>query len=309
MKNNFETFDITAPDTKHLKARKYNAENSKGAVIIVHGMQEHQKRYADFAEFLAKNNYNTYTYDQRGHGETAGSVEDLGFFTPKNGWQTVVNDLHLLVQTVKEENPEHPVYILGHSMGSFVTRTYILDKSKFIDGVILSGTAPSAGLLGQLGIFLSYLTTIFRGKKHPAKLLDNIAFGDFNKKIKPKRTKQDWLSRDEKVVDDYINDPYCGTLFSAQFFNDMLGGIETANHKNLVKSISKKLSIHLLSGEKDPVGEYGEGVKKVKLLYENAGIENLSMKLYPEGRHEMLNELNKNEVYSDILNWLNAHSV
>lgn len=302
-----ESFNIKTPDGTEIKATKYIPKtDSIGSVIIVHGMAEHQKRYSEFAEILNDNHFTVYTYDQRGHGETAGSIEKIGFFAPKNGWDKVVSDLHLLVEIVKEENSELPLFILGHSMGSFVTRSYIISGSPHINGVIFSGTAGSAGLLGKAGIFISAMVALFRGKEFPSKIMDSLSFGDFNKAFKPNRTKFDWLSKDESAVDKYINDTYCGTVFSAQFFNDMLKGIEKANNPKFAKLISNDLPMFLFSGKDDPVGDFGKGVVKVEAMYKECGIKNIKTILYEKGRHEMLNETNKKDVYSDIVNWLNA---
>ena len=303
---NIEDFTIKTPDGKELKAKKHNTNSDNiGSVVIVHGMAEHQKRYSEFAETLNDNHFTVYTYDQRGHGDTAGSIEKLGFFAPKKGWDKVVSDLHLLVEIVKEENPNLPVFILGHSMGSLVARTYIIKHSKDINGIMLSGTAGHPGLIGKAGIFLSSLITLFRGKKHPSKIMDQLSFGDFNKAFKPNRTKFDWLSNDESVVDKYIDDPYCGTIFSAQFFNDMLKGVEKANNPKFADLISNDLPMFLFSGKDDPVGDFGKGVVKTELMYKKSGMKNIQTILYEKSRHEMLNETNKKNVYSDILNWLN----
>ena len=303
---NYENFVISTPDNHELSARRYITDAPAEAVlIIVHGMAEHQKRYAEIAEELRSNFISVYTYDQRGHGDTAGSQENIGFFAPQNGHKMVVNDLQLLVEIAKKEEPEKPVFLMGHSMGSFVCRNYIIEHSQEIDGLILSGTAAGAGFLGEIGKAIATLTGLIMGKKHPSKLMDAMSFGDFNKSFKPNRTKFDWLSKDHTEVDKYIADPYCGSIFSAQFFKDMLNLIEKANSASEVKTISnKRMPILLFSGEKDPVGDFGKGVKKVKNMYQEAGFSDIEMILYPEGRHEMLNETNKAEVHSNLTDWL-----
>lgn len=302
-----EYFTVNTPDRQQLSAKKYLPDaETEASLIIVHGMAEHQERYAEFAEHLRNNFFAVYTYDQRGHGKTAGSPEKVGFFAPENGHRLVVNDLDLITDIARKEHPNTPVIIFGHSMGSFICRNYILEESEKIDGLILSGTAAGAGALGKIGTAAASIIALLYGKRHPSKLMDALSFGSFNKKIKPARTKFDWLSRDNAAVNEYINDPYCGSIFSAQFFKDMLRLIEKANNEKKAELVSHKtMPVLFISGEADPVGDFGKGVKKVSAMYEKAGFSDTELKLYPQGRHEMLNETNKTDVYAAITDWLN----
>jgi len=281
-------------------------QNAKAILIITHGMAEHAQRYDGFANFLNKNGIVVFAHDQRGHGKTAGSVENLGFFAEKDGWQKVVNDLGSLIKIAKEEFQNLPIFLLGHSMGSFITRTYILQNSDSVNGAILSGTAGSAGLLGKIGLALTSIIMMFKKKNSLSPLMNKLSFGDFNKAFKPNRTDFDWLSRDNEQVDKYINDRYCGTIFSVGFFNDMMKGLELVNKADSANKIKKDLPIYLFSGDKDPVSKNGKQVKDVFNMYKNVGISDVSMKLYPDARHETLNETNKDEVYNDVLNWINS---
>ncbi len=287
---------------------KHTCETTaKATVIIIHGMAEHAQRYDDFAGFLNKNGFNVYTYDQRGHGKTAGSIEKQGFFAEKNGWKKITSDLKKMIEIVQTDLPDLPVFLLGHSMGTFVTRTFISDYDNNIKGVILSGTTGSAGLLGKIGILLTNIIMLFKKKDSPSSLMDNLSFGDFNKAFKPNRTKFDWLSRDNEQVDKYVDDPYCGAIFSVGFYNDMMRGLEYVNKNEIANKTRKDLPIYLFSGDKDPVSKNGKQVKEVFEMYKNAGITDISMKLYEGARHETLNETNKEEVYNDVLTWLNKH--
>ena len=276
----------------------------KGIVIITHGMAEHAQRYDDFANFLNAKGFIVYAHDQRGHGKTAGSVDKLGFFANENGWQKVSDDLGELIKLAKTENQNLPIFLFGHSMGSFITRTYIINNSEKINGVILSGTAGSAGLLGKIGLLITNIIMLFNKKDAASPLLDKLSFGDFNKAFKPNRTKFDWLSRDEKQVDKYVEDPYCGTVFSVGFFNDMMKGLELVNKADTINKIRKDLPIYLFSGSNDPVSKNGKQVKDVFDMYKNKGISDISIKLYENARHETLNEINNKDVYNDVLNWL-----
>lgn len=296
-----ESFRIHSQDKTVLEALKYTAETrSIGTMIIVHGMAEHQLRYEAFARFMNENRFTVYTYDQRGHGKTAGELENVGFFADKDGHIKVKNDLLQLVHIVKKEHPDLPLILMGHSMGSFVCRNLVNEHSELIDGLILSGTATDQGFMGKVGIGLAGMIAFIMGAKHPSKLMNMLSFGEFNKPFKPNRTDFDWLSQDNAQVDAYINDPYCGSIFSARFFQDMLRLIQAANSPEKVKAIRKDLPILLVSGDKDPVGDFGKGVKKVQELYKAAGIQSVKLKLFAEGRHEMLNETNREEVFEFI---------
>jgi len=280
---------------------------AKANVIIIHGMAEHAQRYDHFAAFLNKNGFNVYAYDQRGHGKTAGNIEKQGFFAEKDGWNKVVADLKIIIETANADFPDLPVFLFGHSMGTFVTRTFITDYDDCMSGVILSGTTGSAGLLGKIGIFLTNIIMLFKKKNSPSPLMDSLSFGDFNKAFKPNRTKFDWLSRDEAQVDKYVDDPYCGAVFSVGFYKDMMKGLEYVNKPNIAAKVRKDLPMYLFAGDKDPVSKNGKQVKDVFEMYKNAGVSDISMKLYEGARHETLNETNKDDVYNDVLNWLNNH--
>jgi alpha-beta hydrolase superfamily lysophospholipase len=208
---------------------------------------------------------------------------------------------------MEKEYPKVPVFFFGHSMGSMLGRTYLMQHGKRLTGAILSGTAGDPGLLGKVGILVARRECKKKGRGTPSELLAKLSFGKFNNAFKPARTDFDWLSRDEKVVDKYIADPYCGFVFSAGGWLDMLEALPLQFKAEGVARVPKDLPIYLFSGEKDPVGDNGKGVRGVYKLYTKAGIKDVSMKLYENGRHEMLNETNREEVYKDVIGWLNAH--
>ena len=279
----------------------------RAAVQIVHGMAEHAARYSEFADFLTKNGAVVYANDHRGHGKTAGSLDHVGFFAEKDGWDLVVNDKFELTQKIKEENPGLPVYLLGHSMGTFIIRDYIFKHSDYIDGVIFSGTSCDPGILAYFGKLVAKWQIRQYGFKAKSPLLDKLSFGNYNSYFKPNRTPFDWLSTNEENVDRYIADPYCGSIFSAGFFYDLIYGVKKVNlFKNIIK-VSKNLPILLISGEKDPVGNFTKGALKVFNDYKKAEITDLNIKFYSGFRHEILNETNRSEVYKDIMDWLNVH--
>lgn len=269
-------------------------------------MSEHALRYQPFADVLTSNGYAVYANDHRGHGKTAGCVENLGHFADENGWELVVEDMHELTKKAKEEYPSVPVFLLGHSMGSFLTRRYIQRFGDEVKGAILSGTGADQGLLSSIGLGIAKLQGRLQGKNRRSYLLNALSFGDFNRSFKPTRTSFDWLSRDPDEVDKYIADPYCGAVATAGFFVDLIQGLKQLDQPQNLANVPKDLSILLISGEKDPVGGNGKMVKQVYNHFAHVGIEDVEMKLYPEGRHEMFNEVNKEEVYRDVLVWMDG---
>ena len=281
----------------------------KAVVQIAHGMSETAIRYKEFAEKLTKNGYVVYINDHRGHGLTAKTLDNVGYLADKDGFTYLVEDMNTLTQIIKEENPHLPVYLFGHSMGSFASQRYIMEYGNNLEGLILSGSNGKHGSVLKAGEFLSNILFKKYGRKHRSKILDRIIFGGNNKKFKNPKTDFDWLSRDDKEVQKYIEDPFCGVLFTCGFFYDFIKGLqEIENPKNL-KKVPLDLPIYIMSGDKDPVGKNGKGVLNLKNRYKKLGVKNLSCKLYEGGRHEMLNEINKEEVMNDTLAWLNERAV
>ncbi len=276
----------------------------KCVIQISHGMAEHAERYRNFAKYLNSHGIGVYANDHRGHGKTAGNLRNVGYFADKSGWDLVVRDMFQLTERIKKTHPEVPILILGHSMGSFLLRDYISRNECSIDGAILSGTAGDPGIMGYMGIIIAKVSCLLKGNKTPNKLLDKLSFGSFNNYFKPARTKFDWLSRDEDIVDKYIKDEYCGSIFSSGFFLDLFKGIRKVNTKKCINNINKDLPVLFFSGDKDPVGDFSKGVLKTLKLFKKNGIKNVDHKLYKNGRHEMLNEINKDQVYLDVYNWI-----
>lgn len=305
-----ESLTFTSKGGEVIHYNKWIQENNitpKGVVQIAHGMAEHIDRYQSFAKVLTDEGYIVFGNDHRGHGKTAGSPENIGFFADEDGWDVVVEDMHELTKIIKEENPDLPVFIFGHSMGSFLTRTYIQRYGKEIKGVILSGTGGDAGFLGNIGILLAKREMKKKGKRFRSKRMDRLSFGSFNNAFKPNRTSFDWLSRDAKEVDKYIEDSLCGEVFTASFFYDMLSGLKNMMKKENINKIPKELPIYFISGDKDPVGKNSKGVLQAFNTYRKAGIQDVRYKFYKDARHEILNEINKVEVYKDIIDWLKEH--
>lgn len=276
----------------------------KGVVQIAHGMSETAIRYNHFAEKLTKEGYIVYINDHRGHGLTAKTVENLGYLAEEEGFNCLVEDMNTLTKIIKEENKNLPLYLFGHSMGSFASQRYIMEYGKNLDGLILSGSNGKHGFILKVAEKLISHEIKKNGRRYRSKKIDNLIFGGNNKGFKPARTEFDWLSRDEREVDKYIEDPFCRVLFTCGFFYDFVKGLQEIEKAENLKKVPLNLPIYIFSGDKDPVGKNGKGVLRLRDRYVNLGVKDVSCKLYKDGRHEMLNEINKDEVVSDILKWI-----
>ena len=302
------TFIYKASDGAKIFAYKWLPSGKtkiRAAVQLSHGMAEHAARYERFAKQLTAAGYAVYANDHRGHGKTAGSLENVGYLGDDHGWEKAVDDMHVLTGLIRKENKKAPIFLFGHSMGSFLSRQYAMLHGGELAGLILSGTGGDPGLLGKIGLFVAKREAAKKGKRTKSPFLDKLSFGAFNKAFKPNRTSFDWLSRDNDEVDKYVADPYCGDVFSAGFFCDMLGGLAFINDRNNIRKIPRDLPVYLFSGSLDPVGANTKGVRQVYNSYIGAGIRDVTYKFYEGGRHEMLNETNRDEVFADVIAWLN----
>jgi len=279
----------------------------KAVLQIAHGINEYSGRYTPFAEYLVAKGYIVAANDHAGHGKSAENKEAKGYFSNEEGWNNVVKDIRTLYLREKDKYPHLPYFMLGHSMGSFLIRTYLIDYDDQLAGAIISGTAnmPQAVIYG--GIALSSIIKLIYGDNHRSKLLRNLCFFGYNKQFKPNINPMDWLSRDEKVTDAYIHDKHCRFIPTTLLYKEMFGGIKYMSNKHHYKQLKPDLPILLISGEKDPVGNNGKGIHKLHDDFRKADLKNVTMKLYPECRHELLNELNREEIYADIINWLDSN--
>jgi alpha-beta hydrolase superfamily lysophospholipase len=304
-----KTFEFEGKQDVQIFVRKWMPETGeiKGILQISHGMQEHSGRYTEFGEFLTKQGYIVYINDHRGHGKTAKKPEDIGILAEKDGWNLVVDDLHKLSKIIKEAYPNSPLFLFGHSFGSFTARTYITRFKDILSGVIISGTNGKSGALVALGKSIASFQGFVKGKTAKTKLLTGMSFKGFNDSFKPTKTPFDWLSKDNARNQNYWDDPLCGVMFSNRFFYDMFSMICYVNSKVAKNNVPTDLPMYIFSGEMDPVGEFGKEVKLVYNNYKELGVKDINLKLYEGGRHEMLNETNRQEVFEDIFNWLEAH--
>ena len=300
---NFSFVDRYGKEIKYYKWSE--VENPKGIVQIVHGMTEYALRYDYFAKKLCENGYIVYAHDQRGHGETSPKDEEKGYIADDEGFDILVENVKELTDVAKKENSNLPIILFGHSMGSFVSQRYIELYGNGIDGVILSGTNGKPDRITKLGILISKIEIMLKGRKAKSKLMDKLSFGDFNSNFKPTRTDYDWLCSVNEEVDKYIESPVCGLICSTSFYYDLIRGLWKINKKENLNNIPKNLPIYIFAGDKYPVGKFGKGIVKLYDTYKSIGIYNLNYKLYSNGRHEMLNENNKDEVIKDLLDWIN----
>ncbi len=279
---------------------------ARGIVQLAHGVAEHIARYDDFARFLCDHSYIVVGNDHLGHGKSISDPETLGCFPESRGWEVVVEDMRTLHDMTLRRFPGLPSFLFGHSMGSFLTRTYLIRYGGGVDGAILSGTGQQSPLLVRGGLLMGKLECARNGAAYKSSRLNDLAFGKYNDGYEHVRTVCDWLSRDEAVVDAYMADPLCGFIPSAGLFRDMMGGIAFISNQKNVERMRKDLPVYFVSGDCDPVGENGKGVIRAYQSFVKAGMKDVTMKLYPGARHEILNELNNAEVYQDILDWLDS---
>lgn len=295
---------LTQSDGQDIFIKKWMDQNRTPLAIVqlAHGMAEHSGRYHEFASFLVSHGYIVYANDHRGHGRTGEKMGTMGYYADKDGFERAVEDLKEINDQIHHTYPDLPVFMLGHSMGSFLARRFIQRYSGVIDGIILSGTGAGKGLIGKIGRLIAKLEIKRRGAKSESRLMDKLSFGQFDKGFKDSGS---WISSDPETVQVYQNDPYCGFISTAGFFDDLLGGIELIHRRSELAQIDPSLPFLLISGAVDPVGDYGKGVERVVRGYKKAGIQSIDLKLYPDGRHEMLFEINRDQVMEDILSWLN----
>ncbi len=292
-------------DGKKLFYRVWRADNTKATLHINHGMAEHSLRYDFLARKLNEIGITVFCQDHRGHGKTKESREEVGWFAEKNGWQRICSDSWALDQQIMSEYKDVPHFIFGHSMGSFLARTNLALHSEAYRAAIIMGSGKSKGIVSKIGRKIAIHRAKKYGSQHKDEYLNNLAFGSYLKKF-DYRTEGlvCWLSSLDEERRKYEEDEDCGFICSSQFYADLIEGLETANNKELISKIRKDIPILFLSGDMDPVGNYGKGVIKASSLYKDAGIKDVRVKLYKEGRHEILNDKMRSEVVSDIISFL-----
>jgi alpha-beta hydrolase superfamily lysophospholipase len=312
---NASTEWIGSDDGTRLFVRRWSPEEKPAAVVhIVHGMAEHSLRYDRLAQRLVKHGFEIWAADQRGHGRTADpAVNDpgrgglLGHCADRDGFFRVVADIDLLNLKIAALFPGIPLFLLGHSWGSFLSQGYIESHGSRLAGCLLSGTRGPGGLDIALGAPFLSLLALCKGSRKPSLLAHALADGAYNKPFRPNRTPFDWLSRDEKEVDAFAADPLCGKLSSSGFYRDLIGGLRQIHTGKAMSRIPRELPVYVFCGTADPVGEMGSSPTALVNAYRSLGIRDLEFVLYPDARHETLNETNREEVMENVLAWLKGH--
>ncbi len=292
-------------NTCDIRAVKYLPDSEPKAILqIAHGMVEFIDRYDNFASFMCEHGYIVVGNDHIGHGGSVNSEDDWGYFAKDDGNKVLLDDIHSLTQIIKKEYPNLPYFLLGHSMGSFYARQYLCEYGNELTAAIIMGTGFEPLFTLKAGMFVCKVIALFKGWKYRSNFVNNMAFGSYNKKFEPARTRADWLTKDEKIVDWYINEPKCSFLFTLNGYYNMFKGISRLHDESLLKKVPKNLPILFVSGQDDPVGQFGKKVEESAQSLLAVGCEKVELKLYPNDRHEILNETDKDVVYQDLLNWL-----
>lgn len=279
-------------------------EQVRAVLVIHHGMAEHQGRYYKFIEYLTNNGIAVFMHDMANHGRSNQKADETGYFGEKDGYKNLVKDLKTNFDRAKAAYPDKKIIVMGHSMGSFIVRCFTAWYADAgFDAAIYMGSGGANPIAG-MGDAISSLIAKLKGTKHKSKTLDQMTFGAYNNKFE-KRTAFDWLTRDTRIVDEYIDDPYCGFLFTVQGMNDLVKLNINANTKEWYNRVPKDIPILVTSGSMDPVGNYAKGIKEIYDGLKETGHDKAQIKIFPAGRHEILNETNYQEVFDYILNFIN----
>ena len=282
---------------------RWEPEGRPRAILqIVHGIAEYSARYDHFAQFLTKHGYLVIAEDHMGHGESMDDNTVQGYFS--GGWFAAVADTYYLLEQTKAEFPDVPYILFGHSMGSFMVRTILQEyPDSGISGCVICGTGWLPEAVVKTGLQLAKAICKKSGEKVPSEFLNKVVFAGYNKRVEHRKTTYDWLNRDEREVAAYLADSKCGFIPSAGLLRDMLIGILHIQKKANLKKMRSELPIYFIAGGDDPVGDYGKGVRKTSARFVASGMQDVSCKIYPLCRHEILNEINRSEVYEDVLEW------
>jgi alpha-beta hydrolase superfamily lysophospholipase len=298
-----DAFWLTTSDAAPVHVQRWFAEQpSKAVLMLAHGMAEHAGRYARFGAALVAAGFELYAHDQRGHGQTA-QRGILGDYAVKDGWQRVIDDLAALNHHIRQQHPRTPIFLLGHSMGSYIAQAYLMQHSCAVSGAILSGSNYQPVSLYRAARQVARFERWRQGPTGRSALIDFLSFGSFNKAFKPNRTAFDWLSRDAAEVDAYIADPLCGFRCTNRLWLDLLGGLQEITPPEKLAQIDARLPLLVIGGDCDPVSD-GERLEDLAEALQRAGLRKVQLKIYPDARHEMLNETNRDEVTAFLIDWL-----
>lgn len=275
----------------------------RAVVQISHGMIDYIGRYKELCEYLADRGIAVAGNDHLGHGRTAAIPEDLGYFAERDGYKYVIQDLNKMNALIREQIPGVPVVMLGHSMGSFMARLYAVKYPSTLDGIIIHGTGGANPLLAP-GKLIAKLIRLFRGSRHRSKLITSLAFGSYNSHFPKEEGENAWLTRDVDRVSTRETDPFTNYKFTVSAYIDLFTALGESNCKEWYFRYPKDLPTLVISGDADPVGDYGRGVESVYNELAAVGVKDVELKLYEGARHELFNEFNREEVYDFLIAWV-----
>ncbi|HIF10785.1 MAG TPA: alpha/beta hydrolase [Sneathiellales bacterium] len=301
------SFTFASDDGLDIFVRKWMPEpgtSLNGIVQISHGLAEHGRRYGETASRLTAAGYGVFANDHRGHGRSVIESRDFGFFGRSNGWIRAAKDIHRLSVLIKRDYADIPLVLFGHSMGAQLAQKSIMEEARDLAGVVLSGATGTIGLTRYFARIIARVEWARLGECGRSKLLHALSFGSFNRKFSPARTLADWLSRDEDEVDDYIDDPLCGFVCTTQLWLDMLDATASLQEARSYKWTPQELPVYIMSGGQDPVSNGGRALIGLVSVLRKAGIQDIRLKIYSGGRHELLHETNREEVVMDLIQWL-----
>ena len=303
MQKNERTF-LSSDGKTPIHVVQWQPETAPRAVVqIAHGVAEYADRYDPFAAWLTEQGFAVVAGDHIGHGQSVAPDAPRLYFGPEGSWHRVVQDLYTLREQTGAAFPGQPYFLLGHSMGSFLTRSYLIRYPGTVDACALLGTGQQPESVLKAGLAACRLEQIRLGKRGRSKLLQSLCFGAYNSQFKPNRTESDWVCSVDEVVDAYIADPFCQVMPTVTLMRDMLTGIRFNQQAEHLAKMDKTTPVFFLSGDQDPVGSNGKGVRAAYQSFLDAGCSHVRLKLYPGGRHEMLNEHNWQDVYDELLSW------
>lgn len=303
-----EEFYFDSRDGKSkIHAVRYRPEDTgqvRCVLQVVHGMAEYAERYEEFAAYLVERGFVVTGDDHLGHGKSVGQGGKQGYFCEQDPATVLVRDVHRLKKLTEELYPGVPYVLMGHSMGSFITRNYLCRYGTGISGAVIMGTGMQPKAVLDMARLVAGIQKLFCGSGHVSRLLDRLAFGGYGRGITDRRTAFDWLSRDRERVDRYIADPMCGFTFTVNGFGALFELVLRLYSPENLAAVPRELPVFMVSGDADPVGDYGKGVRRAYDSLVAAGLTDIRLKLYPGGRHELLNETNRSQVMQDICRWV-----
>jgi len=291
-------------DRTQVCVHRWLPADARAAVQIVHGMAEHGGRYARLARALTDAGYAVYAQDLPGHGRSVRDADELGHFADREGWRLTLSSIDGVRALIEKEQQHLPHFMLGHSMGSFLLQDYVIEHGQGLAGAVFSATSGDLGVLRAIGLQLLRGEALWLGGRHRSALAEQLTFKDFNRRFKPARTDFDWLSRDTAEVDKYVSDPRCGFRCSAALWIELMEMAGRQADPQRLACIPKTLPVLMIAGSADPACRGEKGPRALEQHYRKAGLTDIEVRIYPDARHELLNELCRDQVTAELLQWL-----